>query len=167
MISTAVTFLGSATACNSGVHSQVSSIYNMLCSIRGVQRQRTAYIQKFTEQQETKKKILSIKVKEECFSENVKYIDVRIERVRSGYIHHQVPCAEGKNQGNFEEGGLAWWTRAHWLAKKTCRCSHIASSTPQKLTLCNRRHGCRTELPTEGVHRQVILGYQKGLSISM
>lgn len=42
MISTAVTFLGSATACNSGLHSQVSSIYNMLCSIRGVQRQRTA-----------------------------------------------------------------------------------------------------------------------------
>jgi hypothetical protein len=42
MISTAVTFLGSATACNSGLHSQVSSIYNMMCSVRGVQHQRTA-----------------------------------------------------------------------------------------------------------------------------
>lgn len=61
MISTAVTFLGSATACNSGVHSQVSSIYNMLCSIRGVQRQRTAYIQKFTERTRNKKENLIYK----------------------------------------------------------------------------------------------------------
>ena len=48
-----------------------------------------------------------------------------------------------KNQGKFEEGGLAWWTRALWLAKKTCPCSHIASSMPQiKFTLCNL-HGWR------------------------
>jgi len=62
-----------------------------------------------------------------------------------------------KNQGKFEEGGLAWWMRALWLAKKTCPCSHIAS-----IIYAAKIHLVQSpwleELPTEGMHRQVILG---------
>ena len=49
------------------------------------------------------------------------------KNTKSGFrIHHQIPHAESTSLGNFEEGGLAWWMRALWLAKKTGRCSHIA-----------------------------------------
>jgi hypothetical protein len=58
--------------------------------------------------------------------------------------------------------------RALWLAKKTGRCSHIALPITQEFL---KKHFAVPMadgyMPTEGTHRQVILGYQKGLSIPM